>query len=54
MIHRMFYLLFCETFESTEMTRKMFYIDFDEIIKKSLSQAKCFIFFTLGYKMEGH
>ena len=38
----MFYFLFCETFQSTEMTRKMFYIDFDEIIKKSLSQAKLF------------
>ena len=35
MTHRMFYLLFCETFETTQMIRKMFYIDFCEIFKRN-------------------
>ena len=31
------------------MIRKMFYIDFNEVSKQSLSQAKCLIFYTPGY-----
>ena len=47
--HHMFYLLFFETFESTQMISKMFYIDFNEVSKKSLPQAKCFIFYMPRY-----
>ena len=36
----MFYLLFCETFESTEMTRKMFYINFCEIFGAKSYRSK--------------
>ena len=42
MTHRMFYLLFFETFERTEMTRKVFYIDFSEVFERNQMYRKMF------------
>ena len=48
----MFYLLFFETFERTEMTRKVFYIDFSEVFERNQMYRKMFyIYFFMHMKI---
>ena len=50
--HHMFYIPFCETFETTQMIRKMFYIDFCEIFKRNhFDRTMFYMYFFMHIKI---